>query len=54
MQDGSCGWRRAHEREVMEGWAPEVMGPMVVRAAGRVGLVGKRIGEMKGLWDVDG
>ncbi len=49
VQDGSCGWRRAQEREVMDGWAAEVMGAMAVRAGGRVGLVGKRMGEMKAL-----
>lgn len=54
VQEGSCGWRRAQDREVMDGWAAEVMGAMAVRAAGRVGLVGKRMGEMKELWDVDG
>lgn len=33
----------------MDGWAAEVMGAMAVRAGGRVGLVGKRMGEMKAL-----
>lgn len=49
-QDGSSGWRVAHEREVMSGCAPEVSGEMVVRVEGRTSsLLGKRVGEMKAL-----
>ena len=49
-QEGSEGWRRAQEREWMEGWAAEVMGEMVRRGVGRVvGRSGKRMGETKEL-----
>ncbi len=37
-----------------EGWAGEVMGDRGVREGGRVGRVGKRIGEVKGLEGVSG
>lgn len=36
-------------RDVMRGWAGEIIGEMVVRDWGRVGLFGKRIGDTKGL-----
>jgi hypothetical protein len=50
VQEGSEGWRVAQEREVMSGWAPEVMGAIAVREAGRVSsLSGKRVGEMNDL-----
>lgn len=50
LQDGSAGWRVAHESEVMRGWAPEVMGEMAVREEGRMSsFLGKRVGEMKAL-----
>lgn len=49
-QKGEVGWRRAQEREVMEGWAGEVIGAMGLRVDGRgEGLLGKRMGEVKGL-----
>lgn len=40
---------RAQEREVISGWAAEVIGDMDWRVGGRVCASGKRIGEMKGL-----
>ena len=51
-QEGSCGWRRAQERDLMAGCAEEVMGEMEPRRLGRVSVSGKRMGEMKGghLW----
>lgn len=50
LQDGSAGWRVAHESEVMRGWAPEVMGEMAVREEGRMSsFLGKRVGETKAL-----
>ena len=48
-QEGVDGWRVAHERKVWDGWAGEVMGARWVRGGGRVGVEGKRIGDMKGL-----
>lgn len=48
-QDGSLGWRVAHERELIRGWAAEVIGEREVRVAGRVWRSGKRMGEMNGL-----
>jgi len=45
-QEVSCGWRRAHERFLMAGWADEVRGLMARTVFGRVVVVGKRIGEM--------
>lgn len=39
----------AHERKVWDGWAGDVMGASWVREGGRVGVEGKRIGDMKGL-----
>lgn len=36
-------------REVIRGWAGEVMGEIEERVLGRVVLVGKRMGEMNGL-----
>lgn len=51
-QDGSEGWRRAHEREFIKGCAAEVIGDIDVRADGRVWELGKRIGDMKGLLSI--
>jgi hypothetical protein len=48
-QDGSEGWRAAHEREVIKGCAGEMMGEIAERVLGSVVLFGKRMGEMKGL-----
>ena len=48
-QEGVEGWRVAQERKVWEGWAGEVMGDSWVRVWGRVWVVGKRMGDMKGL-----
>lgn len=48
-QEGSEGWRVAHVRDVIRGWAGEVMGEIPLRDCGRVGLLGKRIGDTKGL-----
>ena len=51
LQDGSEGWRVAHESEVMSGCAPEVRGEMAVREDGRTSsLLGKSVGGMKALW----
>lgn len=47
--DGSLGWRRAHEREVIKGWATSVIGAVDWSVVGKVFLLGNRIGEMKGL-----
>ena len=52
-QDGSEGWMRAQERCEMEGWAREVIGEIMgLIVAGRGDVVGRRMGEMKGLEDV--
>ena len=52
-QDGSCGWRVAHDREVIRGCAGEVIGTRAERLAGRVWRGGgNMIGEMKGLCKV--
>lgn len=48
-QDGSFGWRRAHEREVIKGWATSVIGAVDWSVAGKVFLLGNKIGEMNGL-----
>lgn len=48
-QDGSFGWRRAHEREVINGCAADVIGDVDWSVGGRVFLFGNKIGEMKGL-----
>ncbi len=49
-QEALRGWRRAQERYGMEGWAGSVMGAIEAREEGRgEGLLGKRIGEVKGL-----
>jgi len=48
-QEGSVGWRVAQVRDVIKGWAGEVMGEREVRVLGRVVLFGKRMGEMNGL-----
>lgn len=51
--EGSEGCRVAQLREVMSGWAGEVSGAMAEREAGRTSsLPGKRVGEMKDLWEV--
>lgn len=49
-QEGEDGWRRAQEREEMEGCAGEVMGETAWRE-GEMGEAweGKRMGDMKGL-----
>jgi hypothetical protein len=39
----------AQVRDVIRGWAGEVMGEILVSVLGRVMLFGKRIGETKGL-----
>jgi hypothetical protein len=49
MQEGSEGWRVAQVREVIKGWAGEVMGEIVLSVGERVGVLGKSVGEMKGL-----
>ena len=50
VHEGSDGCSAAHESEVMSGWAPDVRGAMLERAAGRLfSLPGKRVGEIKGL-----
>ena len=50
MHDGSLGWRRAQERDLIAGWAEEVIGERCVTDRGRVLVAeGKRIGDMKGL-----
>lgn len=54
-QEGVDGWRVAQERKVWDGWAEDVMGARRVREGGRVGVEGKRMGEMKGgqlSWDI--
>lgn len=48
-QDGSAGWRRAHDSELINGCAAEVIGDMEARVDGRVWELGNRMGEMKGL-----
>lgn len=48
--EGAGGCRTAQERELMSGWAREIMGFMPVREGGSgEGFEGKRIGEVKGL-----
>lgn len=47
-QEGSEGWRVAHVSDVINGWAGEVMGEMALRDWGRVGLLGKRMGDTNG------
>lgn len=42
------GWRVAHERKVWDGWAGDVMGASWMREGGRVGVEGKRIGDING------
>lgn len=37
-------------RDVIRGWAGEVIGDIAERVAGRVVLLGKRIGEVNGLY----
>lgn len=49
-QEGSEGWRVAQVRDVISGWAGEVIGDIAESVAGRVVLFGKRIGEVKGLY----
>ena len=44
------GWRVAQLKDVMRGWAGEVSGEILVREGGRAVLLGKRMGEMNGLW----
>lgn len=51
-QDGSAGWRRAHDSEPISGWAAEVIGDIEARVGGRVWEFGNRMGEMKGLKSV--
>jgi hypothetical protein len=55
-QDGSAGWRRAHDNEPINGCAAEVIGDIEVRVDGRVWELGNRMGEMNGLesisWDM--
>jgi hypothetical protein len=51
-QEGSDGWRVAQVRDVISGWAGEVIGDIVERVAGRVVLFGKRIGDVNGLLSV--
>jgi hypothetical protein len=51
-QDGSAGWRRAHDSEPINGCAAEVMGDIEARGGGRVWELGNKMGEMKGLKSV--
>ena len=44
--EGSDGWRVAHERLVIRGWAGDVRGATALREAGRVSWSGKSVGEM--------
>lgn len=48
-QEGSDGCSVAQVRDLISGWAGAVMGEMEVSFAGRVVLLGKRIGDMNGL-----
>lgn len=49
-QEGEEGWRRAQEREVMEGCAGETMGEMASKDGGKgEEWEGKRMGDMNGL-----
>lgn len=48
-QEGSVGWRRAHDSEVISGCAADVIGDIEVRVGGRVWEFGNRMGEMNGL-----
>lgn len=49
-QEGDLGWRRAQDREAMDGWAGEVMADMDWRESGMIlGFEGWRIGEIKAL-----
>jgi hypothetical protein len=51
VQEGSAGCRVAQEREVMSGWADEVIGEMGASEAGRMSsFVGNRTGGMKALY----
>ena len=45
VQEGSEGWRMAQDRDVINGWAGEVIGEIFWRLGGRVVLLGKRMGE---------
>ena len=47
--EGSCGCSSAHDRFLMAGLADEVIGLMERTVRGRVCLLGKRMGETKGL-----
>lgn len=47
-QEGSLGWSKAQERDLMAGWAGDVMGEMEQRLLGRVSVSGNRMGETKG------
>lgn len=47
-QEGSWGWRRAHESDLMAGCAGEVMGDMAARLLESVSWFGKRMGDTKG------
>lgn len=47
-QDGSCGWSKAHDKDLMAGWAGEVIGEMDVNRFGSVSALGKRMGDTKG------
>lgn len=49
VQEGSWGWRVAQVSDLRSGWAGAVIGPMVDKEAGKVWLLGKRIGETNGL-----
>ena len=42
------GWRVAQERDLMRGWAWEERGEMELSVGGRVEVMGKSVGEMKG------
>ena len=46
-QDGSCGWSKAQDNDLIAGCAGEVIGEMEDRALGRVSKSGKRIGDVK-------
>lgn len=48
-QDGSFGWRRAQEREVIKGWAESVIDDVNWSVEGKVVLFGNKMGEMNGL-----
>ena len=50
MHDGSLGWRRAQERDLIAGWAEEVIGARCEIERGKVLVAeGKRIGDTNGL-----